>query len=100
MSDSFHGQADHLLQTLTDYAESVEDAYGLDVDHVSEILTITLHNRLQYVINKHGVSKQVWLSSPFSGAHHYDYRDGRWIDSRDGHEILDLLMRELSSYAA
>lgn len=100
MTDHFHQHANQILDDLTDYFESVEDDYGLDVDFVSETLTVTLASGLQYVINKHGVSRQIWLSSPFTGAYHYDYKEGQWTDTRNGHEIMSFIKDELASHAA
>lgn len=70
-----------------------------------------------WVINKHNVTKQIWLSSPLSGPSKYNYhipesaskddissnkvaslRGGRWLCERnDTTPLKDLLQKEFSS---
>ena len=47
-----------------------------------------------YQLNYHGVTDQMWLSSPISGAHHFDFKDGSWISTRSPDKLHDLLDRE------
>jgi len=86
------GLLDALMQALDD--QIGDDA---DVDIQGGILTIDLDDGGQYVINKHGPNRQVWVSSPVSGAWHFDWRDGRWIEAREGKEMLGLLASELAA---
>jgi frataxin len=50
-------------------------------------------------VNKHAPTRQVWLSSPVSGAWHFAWNQGRgaWLDTRRGQDILVLLAEEWSS---
>ena len=50
-----------------------------------------------WVVNKHAPTKQIWLSSPKSGARHYafDAAAGQWRDTRGGEELLTVLSSEL-----
>ncbi len=86
--------ADHLLERIGD---AVEDAIGdADSDIHAGILTITLPGRGQYVINKHNPNREIWLSSPKSGAHHFTFRDEAWVSTRDSSVLLlPLLKAEL-----
>lgn len=62
------------------------------------ILTIELKDGGKYVLNKHGPLKQLWLSSPKSGAWHFAHDEAKreWRSTR-GPETLDqVLARELS----
>ncbi len=72
--------------TLTQLFETIDSAAGdeLDVDQGEGIVTIELEDGGQYVINKHAPNRQVWLSSPVSGAHHFDYDEtaGGWVNAR------------------
>ena len=71
---------------LTHLFETIDSAAGddLDVDKNEGLLTIELEGGGQYVINKHAPNCQIWLSSPVSGAHHFDYDEtaGGWVDTR------------------
>ena len=92
----FHREAD---STLTRLAEALEAADGdaLDVEYQGGILTIDLADGRQYVLNKHGPSRQLWLASPFSGASHYQFAAGaRWVGTRGHGDLAHLLARELS----
>ena len=84
-------------KTLTELAEAIEaaDEKGeLDVEYQSGVLTITLANKKQYVINQHVPMRQIWLSSPISGAGHFDYVAGSWKSTRGGQDLLELLAEE------
>ena len=50
-----------------------------------------------WVVNKHAPTRQIWLSSPKSGARHYafDAASGLWQDTRGGGELLATLSAEL-----
>jgi frataxin len=91
-------------ETLKHILAAVEDALAdhLDIDLEGGILTIRLEAGGIYVINKQAPNRQIWLASPASGAWHFDYRDGpgkagRWIATRGGARLSELLSRELSA---
>ncbi len=87
--------------TLDRFMETIDEALGdrLEVDLEGGILTIRLDDGGQYVINKHAPNRQIWLSSPVSGAHHFDYDagTGRWLSTRGGGALADLLAAELTA---
>ncbi|OJX80872.1 iron donor protein CyaY [Magnetospirillum sp. 64-120] len=78
----FTSAADQLLNRM---ADTIDDLLGDDVDAELQggILTLSLESGGQYVINKHAPNRQIWMSSPVSGASHYDYADGQWQSTRD-----------------
>ena len=96
----FENLADETLENLF---EAIDDAIGgdADVDFENAILTIEWEDGRQYVINKHAPNKQIWLSSPVSGAAHYafDLEAGTWVSTRGGEALLDVLGAELSQLA-
>ncbi|MBM3534924.1 MAG: iron donor protein CyaY [Alphaproteobacteria bacterium] len=98
---SFVRLADETLKYLL---ATIEDALAddLDIDLEGGILTIRLEAGGIYVINKQAPNRQIWLASPASGAWHFDYREGpgkaaRWIATKGGGRLSDLLSRELSA---
>ena len=97
---AFESAADSTLATLMD---RIDGALGdhLDIDLEGGVLTIELDSGAQYVINKHGPMRQLWLSSPISGAGHYDYdvSRGGWVNTRSGENLSTLLAIELSAAA-
>lgn len=95
----FHALADGLLQTIVD---AVDAAVGdtVEVDLIGGVLTVDLVSRGQYVINKHAPNREIWLSSPSSGAWHftYDAESDAWVSTRDRSQSLtEVLVRELAA---
>jgi frataxin len=96
MSDSaFESLADSLLAAL-------EEGIGAHADAELQggILTVdgdAASGGGTWVINKHAPTRQVWLSSPRSGARHYAFDDGsgQWKDTRGGPDLLAHLSAEL-----
>ena len=87
-----------MLDKLADFFESSWP--GADVDLLDGILTVTLPQGQQYVINKHGVTRQIWVSSPFTGAHHFRLKDEQWTCTRSDMRLEDLLLKERNAHAA
>ena len=88
--------------TLATFLDAIDEALGdrLDVDLQGGILTIELEAGGQYVINKHGPNRQIWMSSPKSGASHYDFDEaaGAWCDTRSGARLDVVLAGELAAF--
>ena len=92
MSDSaFETLADSLLDAL-------EEAVGAEADAERQggVLTIDGDDGT-WVVNKHAPTRQIWLSSPKSGARHYAFEasQGLWRDTRGGTDLLTTLSDEL-----
>ena len=92
MTDSaFESMADSLLAAL-------EEAIGehADAELQGGILTVDGKDGT-WMVNKHAPTRQIWLSSPRSGAKHYafDAASGRWQDTRGGADLLAHLSAEL-----
>jgi len=98
---SFDTVADETLNRLLD---AIDDKLGdlLEVDMENGMLTIEAASGGQYIVNKHAPNRQIWLSSPASGASHYNYDTAKkaWIDSRDGESLTVKLAAELSTLTA
>ncbi|MBX9945485.1 MAG: iron donor protein CyaY [Reyranella sp.] len=92
MSDStFESLADSLLAAL-------EEGIGTEVDAELQGGVLTVEGDAgTWVINKHGPTRQIWLSSPKSGARHYafDAASGKWRDTRGDGDLLAALSAEL-----
>lgn len=87
--------------TLHGLFETLEERLGdaLDADLQGGILTVALESGGQYVINKHAPNRQIWMSSPKSGASHYVYDPAarRWVGTRDGRDLKTVLADELKA---
>jgi iron-sulfur cluster assembly protein CyaY len=88
---AFESLADSLLAAL-------EEGIGAEADAERQggVLTIDGDDGI-WVVNKHAPTRQIWLSSPKSGARHYafDAASGQWQDTRGGPDLLTLLSAEL-----
>lgn len=84
-----------ILSTLAEIVEESDMKGERDVEYQSGVLTITLPSKKQYVINQHVPMRQIWLSSPVSGAFHFDYKDGRWKSTRGAEDLEELVRKEL-----
>ncbi len=91
---------DEKLENLAELIEQTDTNYTLeDVEYQDGVLTLTLEDDRQYVINRHTPSRQIWLSSPVSGAGHFSHQqDDCWIDSK-GRDLYKLLKEELQQVA-
>lgn len=84
------------LQTIALLAEAIEEEdkdCQIDVDFQGDILNITTNQGI-FVVNKHSVAKEIWLSSPISGPHHFYHISGRW-KSRASDDLIIILQQEL-----
>ena len=96
MSDSaFESLANSLLAAL-------EEGIGAHADAELQGGILTVDGDANsgggtWIVNKHAPTRQIWLSSPQSGAHHYafDAGSGQWRDTRGGPDLLAHLSAEL-----
>ncbi|MSO84954.1 MAG: iron donor protein CyaY [Rhodospirillales bacterium] len=92
------------VATLARFAEMLERKLGdaAEVDFQDGILTVVLEQGGTYVINRHTPNRQIWLSSPRSGAAHYGFDAGckAWIDTRSGRALSLVLGEELGPIAS
>lgn len=89
--------ADSLLERIADV---VDEALGdeIDAELRGGILTLTIESGGQYVINKHAPNREIWMSSPASGATHFRHVDGDWVSTRDpGARLAEMLAAELKA---
>ncbi len=89
-------------QTLQRFAVRIEEAsIELEVDLEDGVLNIETEDGSIYLVNKHSAMRQLWLSSPVSGAGHFDYNAENkvWESTRGGEPLEKILERELTAAA-
>ena len=88
----FGQRADTMLDSIAEAVEGADSDW--DVEFEGGILTIEAADGGQFVINKHAPNRQIWLSSPKSGAWHFawDEASARWISTRDGSVSLNQIV--------
>ena len=91
------------LDTLDDIFNLVESKFdNYEVDFEDENLRIdSLEGKGTFVVSIHTPTSQIWLSSPISGAHHFESRSPEsieWISTRDANiNLKQLIIKELGS---
>jgi frataxin len=95
--DDFNNLARIVLNELFEILQQPAKYQDLDVDLSDDILYITLPNNRQYVINKHSPSRQIWVSSPVSGASYYRIENQLFI-SKTNEFLIAKLLNELKDY--
>ena len=95
----FERAAGNVLNALMAQIEA--QAEDLEVDLQGGILTIELPQGGQYLINKHAPNREIWLSSPRSGAWHFRHDpEAGWISTRVVDDARPLLHRLLADELA
>ncbi len=95
--NNFETHAENALQAVF---EQVDGALGdqLEVDLDGGILSIELASGGQYIINKQAPNRELWMSSPVSGAKHFyfDEETENWVGTRSDGIFFDILSDELT----
>lgn len=84
---------------LADFAERLEEALDdvADVEFRGGILTISCADGRQFVVNKHAPTREIWLSSPISGAVHFARRGDDWMSTRGPDRLQTRLAQDISA---
>lgn len=89
--------ADSALATIEHAASEAE--CDLDADFVSAgVLEIEFADGAQMIVNRHEASRELWVAGR-SGAHHFRWDGQRWVDTRSGDELFDLVSAMASRMA-
>ncbi len=87
------------FQTLNALFERLEKA-GFDPECDGHSLSFDWPDGRPYLLNYHGVTHQIWLASPLTGAHHFQLQGSRWVSTRgtaqDTEDLISLLEAELA----
>ena len=93
---------DFLGDACDDLSEKIPNCFK-EVNLESGVLEIET-SRGKYVLNKQAPNKQLWLSSPLSGPHHYNMKesldgslDVDWESGRDKHGLFQKLESEFTT---
>jgi frataxin len=91
---SFERVAEATLRDLMSRIEAARD--DADCELAGGVLTVELEDGATYVVNLQRPNRQIWLSSPRSGAWHFA-RDaaGHWVSTRGPERLESLLEAEL-----
>lgn len=87
-----------LAERALDAIEQAVDAIDADIEasRAGNVLTLELADGSKVIVNTQAPMQQIWVAAR-SGGFHYLYRDGKWVDTRDGSELFATLSRLLST---
>ena len=70
-----------------------EDVIDIDTQRTGGLLELVFPDKSKIVVNTQPPLREMWVAAK-SGGYHYRW-DGRcWRDTRDGHELLEMLSRQ------
>ncbi|WP_084756166.1 iron donor protein CyaY [Candidatus Paracaedibacter symbiosus] len=90
--DSFDSIAQQTLHHLADHLEAQTD---LDIELTGLQLTICDDRRQTFLLNFHGPTNQMWLSSPATGAHHFQWNGTAWVSTRTELSLFEILSADM-----
>ena len=90
----FETLAEQWLERLSRALEAASD--DIDVELLGGVLTAELEDGRTFVLNKHAPLRQLWLSSPLSGASHFDHAEGSWRSTRGGRDLAATLVEDFA----
>lgn len=67
-----------------------DDVVDIDTARSGGMLTLTLPNRSQLIVNAQPPLQELWLAAR-RGGFHFKYSQGQWLDTRSGDEFFALL---------
>jgi len=54
------------------------------------VMELEFENGSKIIINRHAPNQEIWVAAK-SGGFHYAWKDGRWLNTRDGSELFSSL---------
>lgn len=80
---------DHWLQ---------DDVVDIDAQRTGGLLELTFPNGSKIILNTQPPLHEVWLAAR-GGGFHYRWKSGRWLDTRDGSDLMHALAFHASAQA-
>jgi len=81
-----------LADAMLSRVETAADAADIDSKREGSVLTLELDNDEKIIINLQAPLQELWLASK-SGAYHFRYGAGQWLDTRSGLRFEDLVQQ-------
>jgi CyaY protein len=73
-----------------------EDVIDIDTHRTGGLLELVFPDRSKIVVNTQPPLHEMWVAAK-AGGYHYRWDGRRWRDTRDGHELLEMLSRQASA---
>ena len=75
-----------------------DDVVDIDAQRTGGLLELTFPNGSKIVLNTQPPLHEVWLAAR-GGGFHYRWTSGRWLDTRDGSDLVQALALHASAQA-
>lgn len=79
----------HLERTADAWLQ--DDVIDIDTARTGQMLTMTLPNRSQLIVNAQPPLHELWLAARRGGFHFRLSTDGQWLDTRTGEPFMQVL---------
>jgi len=86
----FLAAAERALATIESSADDC--AADIETERAGNVLTLEFADGSKIIVNIQTPMRQIWVAAR-AGGFHYEWRDGRWRDTRDGSELFAALSR-------
>lgn len=93
----FNALADAALRRIEDAVESCGADLDLEVKP-GGVLELEFEDGSKIIVNRHTAAREIWIAAR-SGGYHFRPEGDRWIASRDGAELMQVLSRCISEQA-
>ena len=70
----------------------------LDWEETENSLSIQFPDQSVFLLNLYAPMEQIWISYPTLGGRHFIWHDDRWIDTKNGRELMQTFHTILSQY--
>ena len=93
----FNALADDMLGRI----EAALEACAADIDFelaAGGVLEIEFADGSKIIVNRHGVAREIWIAAR-AGGFHFRWDGARWVDTRDGAELMEKLAALASQQA-
>jgi len=67
-----------------------QDVVDIDTHRTGGMLELAFPDGSKIVLNTQPPLHELWLAAR-AGGYHYKYRNGQWLDTRDGRDLFDAL---------
>lgn len=91
----FNTLADQMLDRIEQALEACDGSFDYETKP-GGVLELDFENGSKVILNRHGAAREIWIAAK-SGGFHFRPEGGKWLDTRDGSELLASLSRCISA---
>lgn len=95
------GEFNKIADLTLAQVENAVEQLDLDLDlelKPGGVLEIEFGSGSKVIVNRHGVAREIWVAAK-SGGYHFRAQAGRWVGTRDGRDLFDVLAEVIGQQA-